>query len=468
MPLKAYRDESSRLRRSTPQIHYATELVLTPQQAHQIQQSLVNRYATIGRNYHINVGCDQTAVKADVHYRHQQPPQPQPPKPYRSGDNLAMRINNNLISQPSMVMNERSHHHHHHHEAPLTDVRKLQEVSTPPTLSMTSKLNTVPLSSSEDILSADSTTECCDEDGRLSPDDDPEVPKEEEEVRKHTLLSTLVMPRPQRKPPFTIEAAMNKLLGRSKKNASPDASPKLKPSNNGSRRKSSPVAPKKQQQPLPAVNTRDGKSSGGSSCSSSSMVTTLRRAGSDREPPSHFQRGSEDLSDEEATVPDSDSEVMKKPPPPVPSSVRKRHSCVLRAFEKFSYHHFFRYPPSPTVAMGPSKARRPAAAPVLYGKGLAEVIDEESDPWAARTMTRTTKRTRQSTRWSTVIPATVTANAALTWWPPYFACHCCSISQGEENAVCISLNCFLFPVTHTHLYKSLCIKSLLLFVVALL
>ena len=57
-------------RRSNPQIHYATELVLTPHQAQQIQQSLVNRYATIGRNYHISVGCDQqTAIKADVHQR---------------------------------------------------------------------------------------------------------------------------------------------------------------------------------------------------------------------------------------------------------------------------------------------------------------------------------------------------------------------------------------------------------------
>ena len=75
-------------------------------------------------------------------------------------------------------------------------------------------------------------------------------PAEEERVRKHTLLSTLVMPRPQRKPPFTIEAAMNKLLGRSKKkenttaaNISETASSK-KTETNGRKLKASP-SPKK-------------------------------------------------------------------------------------------------------------------------------------------------------------------------------------------------------------------------------
>jgi hypothetical protein len=131
LPLQAYQDRyyasstnnngHHRLRRSNPQIHYATELVLTPKQAQQIQQSLVNRYATIGRNYHINVGCDQTAVKADVHHRPPPPPppsaaaaaaaamtqQPQPPHNHHhrsSHDNLAMRINNNLISHQNLTM----------------------------------------------------------------------------------------------------------------------------------------------------------------------------------------------------------------------------------------------------------------------------------------------------------------------------------------------------------------------------
>lgn len=345
MPLQAYCSDyryyhdantaapSGRLRRSNPQIHYATELVLTPHQAQQIQQSLVNRYATIGRNYHINVGSDQTAVKADVHHRPMQPPAPpQQPKAYhRSNDNLAMRINNNLISHPNLVMNEKQQQQHL--EAPLTDVRRLNEVTTPPTLSMTSKRNHAPMSSSEDILSAESTTECCDEDGRLSPDEEVEPeeyhprrrpPQEEEDVRKHTLLSTLVMPRPQRKPPFTIEGAMSKLLGRTKKEAkeadasTADAAGSQKMVTNGQRRrrKASPAPPpprqQKQKQAVvsngPSDLTADEEASSGV-LDNNSLVTTLRRAGSDREP-SNLK-----TSDEEMQPPESDcstSGMVKK------------------------------------------------------------------------------------------------------------------------------------------------------------
>ena len=45
-----------------------TEFVLTPRQAQQLQQSLVNRYATIGRNYHINANVnDQRTHQAVIH-----------------------------------------------------------------------------------------------------------------------------------------------------------------------------------------------------------------------------------------------------------------------------------------------------------------------------------------------------------------------------------------------------------------
>ena len=47
------------------------------------------------------------------------------------------------------------------------------------------------------------------EDEHLDPDQQPSA---EDKVRKNTLLSTILMPRPKPKPPFTIEAAMNKLL----------------------------------------------------------------------------------------------------------------------------------------------------------------------------------------------------------------------------------------------------------------
>ena len=226
MPLAAYDYQQinrpgHQLRRSNPQIHYATELVLTPQQAHQIQQSLVNRYATIGRNYHISVGTKEP-VKADVHY-HRVPPPPPPAAATInvSEETLAMRINNNLINCPTMTMKRSATVPDNKAllEAPLTDVNRLHEVTTPPTVSMTSRRIHPRLSSSDDILSADSTTECGDEDARLSPDEDfnQDQDLEEEKVRKHTLLSTLVMPRPQRKPPFTIEGAMSRLLRRNKK-----------------------------------------------------------------------------------------------------------------------------------------------------------------------------------------------------------------------------------------------------------
>ena len=83
-----------------------------------------------------------------------------------AADTLAMRINNNLIKGQIMTMS--------HKEVPLADVRRLPEVATPTTVSMTSKR----LSSSEDILSAgESTTDCCDEDGRLSPDQEETEPE---------------------------------------------------------------------------------------------------------------------------------------------------------------------------------------------------------------------------------------------------------------------------------------------------
>ena len=311
-------------RRSNPQIHYATELVLTPHQAQQIQQSLVNRYSTVGRNFHISVGCDQqTAIKADIHQRPTAMPQsaasvaaaPPVHQATPHPESLAMRINNNLIKGQTMTMSNK--------ELPLADVRRLPEVATPTTISMTSKRL-----SSEDILSAESTTECCDEDGRLSPDEEPEPavhfassppppsrPTEEERVRKHTLLSTLVMPRPQRKPPFTIEAAMNKLLGRTKKketasnNAAEPASSK-KTETNRRRLKASP-SPKK------AVVTNgasdEATASGTSVLDNNSMVRKLRQAGSDTTSNAFGEDRGLLPSDEEATLPDySDNDVIKK------------------------------------------------------------------------------------------------------------------------------------------------------------
>ena len=144
-------------------------------------------------------------------------------------------------------------------------------------------------------------------------------PAEEERVRKHTLLSTLVMPRPQRKPPFTIEAAMNKLLGRSKKkenttaaNISETASSK-KTETNGRKLKASP-SPKK---PVVTNGASDEAEAATGSTSSvldnNSMVRTLRQAGSDTA--SNAFREDRGLlpSDEEPTLPEySDRDVVKK------------------------------------------------------------------------------------------------------------------------------------------------------------
>ena len=100
-------------------IHYAPqphEFVLTPQQAQQIQQSLVNRYATIGRNYHLNANVSNTAdqTRVDVHHHHYHQK-----GRHRSHDNLAMRINNNLTSSQTLAMKAAEA------ATPLTDVRQL-------------------------------------------------------------------------------------------------------------------------------------------------------------------------------------------------------------------------------------------------------------------------------------------------------------------------------------------------------
>ena len=91
MPLQAYEDyHGHHPQQTTPQLQQQphqvrlpsnpnamysnrTEFVLTPRQAHQLQQSLVNRYATIGRNYHINASVNdhRTHHEANVIHHHQ-------------------------------------------------------------------------------------------------------------------------------------------------------------------------------------------------------------------------------------------------------------------------------------------------------------------------------------------------------------------------------------------------------------
>jgi hypothetical protein len=366
------------LRRSNPQLQQqpppqyqttaaaASEYVLTPRQAQQLQHSLVNRYATIGRNYHINanVSAHDPTKFATQEDCSQAPPHTS--SHHRSDDNLAMRINTNLTSCQNMTMRRSKPALD---EAPLANIKRLQHNNgnVTPSLSASKASNQrLQQSYAEDIVSADSTTECCDDDSRLSNDDDYVDNKEavdkateeeddevDEKVRKHTLISTLLMPRPQRKPPFTIESAMNKIMRRKKKTEkkdeeaaaddaeADDEDAKKKPPRrfliNGRRRKDSPAPlppvpvvnrqPKLQAQPKERVEEKDddtGYDNNGSvvKANNNSLVTKLRQAGSDRErellkktlasgldPPS----GLDNLrSGEEATLPDSDSEVAKK------------------------------------------------------------------------------------------------------------------------------------------------------------
>ena len=350
MPLQAYQDvmHHSLLQQHprqaapihNPQIHYAqqapqtaNEFVLTPKQAQQIQQSLVNRYATIGRNYHINANVSSDQTRVDVHHHHQKPR-----LVHRSHDNLAMRINNNLTSSQTLAMKKSEDAGAAAETTPLTDVRKLLEsCSTPPTVSIASKHRKTVNTVNDDIQSAESTTECCDEEGRLSLDDDDDLEDDDDEqviganhekvrlqteesvqapeqVRKNTLLSTLLMQsRPQRKPPFTIEGAMSKILRRHKKKNDEETEDEgslegtvKKMLTNGQqqqrqrRRKASPA-------PQPPTNSKNNL------LENNSLVTSLRQAGSDRElrskgepqppPPGPI----EDLPQ----FPDSDSEFTK-------------------------------------------------------------------------------------------------------------------------------------------------------------
>ena len=337
MPLQAYQDlmHHHPARQASqpappihnPLIHYApqpapqpNEFVLTPKQAQQIQQSLVNRYATIGRNYHINANVSSDQTRVDVHHHHDQK-SVSSRLVHRSHDNLAMRINNNLTSSQTLAMkkSDAASAAASDTATPLTDVRKLLEsCSTPPTVSIASKhRKTVNNAVNDDIQSAESTTECCDEEGRLSLDDDDEVEGGEqrgqqganhpkvrlpaegtlpspEQVRKNTLLSTLLMQsRPQRKPPFTIEGAMSKILRRHKKKNEETAAEETeedeeegslertvkKMLTNGQQQQTTKTKPRRRKA-SPAPQPPNSKSN---LLENNSLVTSLRQAGSDRE-----------------------------------------------------------------------------------------------------------------------------------------------------------------------------------------
>ena len=117
-----------------------------------------------------------------------------------------------------------------------------------------------------------------------------------EQVRKHTLLSTLLMQsrRPQRKPPFTIEGAMSFLRRHKKENEEENEPQTEQPSVKQRRPKKASPAP-----PPPTT------------CQNESLVTSLRQAGSDRElrgPVEVDHQLSSRPVDDLPKMPDSDSE----------------------------------------------------------------------------------------------------------------------------------------------------------------
>ena len=90
MPLQAYEDYHHHPQQQPPPLQQPhqvrlpsnssaamysnrTEFVLTPRQAQQLQQSLVNRYATIGRNYHINASVNDHRTHHEAVIHHHQP-----------------------------------------------------------------------------------------------------------------------------------------------------------------------------------------------------------------------------------------------------------------------------------------------------------------------------------------------------------------------------------------------------------
>lgn len=209
MPLHAYVDYAPRLLQQQPHSHVyqSSELVLTPRQVQQLKQSLVNRYATIGRNYHINANLGHDQTKADIH--HQQNRIAAHARMHRSNDNLALRINSNLTSSQNLRMTGKKI------SSSSGNPASFKKPSTAPTVSEASQKMLA-----DDIICANLTTECCEVEGRVSDDEVgdhlqadsfPNVDKGK--VRKRT-LSTLLMRKPSKNPPFTIETAIKKIFSR--------------------------------------------------------------------------------------------------------------------------------------------------------------------------------------------------------------------------------------------------------------
>ena len=153
----------------------------------------------------------------------------------------------------------------------------LPPIPIPTTTSQQPKIQSSKSSSKlkeNDIVSAESTED--EIDGKCTQDEDLESAEDEddhdadldedeseEKVRKTTLLSTILMPRPMPKPPFTIEAAMSKF--RRKKRSQEEAAqqpttskqnpPETKNGGHQPRRKKSHPAP---QPPPPATGNGSG------------------------------------------------------------------------------------------------------------------------------------------------------------------------------------------------------------------
>lgn len=212
------------------------------QEQQQAYQTVVNRYATIGRNHHQQYKAPPVPTQLEVELeatRSKAAPAP-PPGMKQSHINKANArlVNQNLTRMQKKPPKEPPRPSSKVAESlPLADVRliadktvhepqvqSMQRVSVAPA-NVREAEPRAPKISPEDVPDTDnplktgygrlvSPAKEAEESDEVdsNPDED-----EEEKVRRKTSFPTILMPRPKRKPPFTIEGAMPSFLRRSKK-----------------------------------------------------------------------------------------------------------------------------------------------------------------------------------------------------------------------------------------------------------
>ena len=221
-------------------------------------QDITNRYATIGRHNHkTNFSKSshpisspqmqqlQRDLQATMKKRMEVKEKIEPPPMKQSHVNkmTARKVNHNLASKnclPNLSSKEETTKRFETRESlPLADVRKMatnvilqqpiplsQSKPTPIILQQPKPLDVNALQSQQPQtptynLARKVDSQCTDKDITTneseSESDQEDDEDDEDKVRRDASLPTILLPKPKRKPPFTIEGAMNSILKRNKK-----------------------------------------------------------------------------------------------------------------------------------------------------------------------------------------------------------------------------------------------------------